>query len=483
MADWKEQLKLALDGVVSGGNFAVTGTVDGPLPEVAVRGVGKLALPIDADQANDLIFAGLPAPYGKGAKTVLDPAVRKATQFEADRVRFSDDWDATIRRVATGAATALGVSGGGASVEAHLYKLLVYEPGGHFTAHRDTEKEPGMFGTLLVQLPVAGGHTGGELSISHQQGREEFWDTEAAAAAAAGAPAAGGGNSGATGAPAGGFQQQQQPVLQYAAFYADCEHELSQVKSGLRVVLAYNLVRVQQAAVVAAAAATTAAASGDAAAASIAGPPTANSSAPSSASAVTEAVRAWEAAASSAGAGAAVQPLVTLLLAHRYTETNLDFGMLKGDDAAKVQALLECPLLDVHLVLFTKEVSGRADMYCSDGDPEEDLEYAQEMAGMDEEYFCETEVKAWVSPLFGRLRHVGGKDALGLKLEELEDSLLGGEQVFPDDLTPDMRMYVPHTGNEGPDITYWYHRALAVVWPRSRRPMLPAAVQGCLTSA
>jgi hypothetical protein len=46
----------------------------------------------------------------------------------------------------------------GAGVEARLYKLLLYEPGGHFVTHRDTEKEAGMFATLLICLPVGGGH-------------------------------------------------------------------------------------------------------------------------------------------------------------------------------------------------------------------------------------------------------------------------------------------------------------------------------------
>lgn len=59
-------------------------------------------------------------------------------------------------------------SGDSPSVEARLYKLLLYEQGGHFAAHQDTEKERGMVGTLVVQLPCAGGHTGGSLRIRHK---------------------------------------------------------------------------------------------------------------------------------------------------------------------------------------------------------------------------------------------------------------------------------------------------------------------------
>ncbi|CAN0450803.1 unnamed protein product, partial [Hapterophycus canaliculatus] len=40
-----------------------------------------------------------------------------------------------------------------------------YESGGHFRPHKDTEKEAGMFGTLVVQLPTASGHEGGTLLV------------------------------------------------------------------------------------------------------------------------------------------------------------------------------------------------------------------------------------------------------------------------------------------------------------------------------
>ena len=50
-------------------------------------------------------------------------------------------------------------------VKSELYKLLVYEPGGFFKPHRDTEKADGMFATLVVQLPSS--FTGGTFVVSH----------------------------------------------------------------------------------------------------------------------------------------------------------------------------------------------------------------------------------------------------------------------------------------------------------------------------
>ena len=253
------------------------------------------------------------------------------------------------------AAALLGVYGGAAAgVEARLYKLLVYERGGHFRPHRDTEKEPGMFGSLLIQLPVAGGHNGGRLSV-HLQQEQVLWDT-AAAATPPGAVVTSGG-SGSDGASAA--VKPPAAVLQYAAFYADCEHELSEVESGLRVVLAYNLVRTQVGAnTVATAASATATAASEAAAGRAAEAEAAAASRGAALRALAEAVRAWEAA------GEDSQSLVALPLAHKYTEASLGFGALKGDDGAKVRALLDCPELEVHLLLVDKTVRVRAQLVC-----------------------------------------------------------------------------------------------------------------------
>ncbi len=50
-------------------------------------------------------------------------------------------------------------------VEAKLYKLLVYESGGKFDKHHDTEKEHGMFGTMVVELHSD--YEGGAMTVVH----------------------------------------------------------------------------------------------------------------------------------------------------------------------------------------------------------------------------------------------------------------------------------------------------------------------------
>jgi hypothetical protein len=59
---------------------------------------------------------------------------------------------------------------------AELHSLNVYGRGGHFVAHKDTPREPSVFGTLVVCLPLAFG--GGRLVVE-QESRATFdWETQ-----------------------------------------------------------------------------------------------------------------------------------------------------------------------------------------------------------------------------------------------------------------------------------------------------------------
>lgn len=101
-------------------------------------------------------------------------------------------------------------------LEAHFYKLLIYEKGSFFLPHRDGEKLDRMVATLVVVLPSA--HSGGELVIRHDQ-KEVVVD----------------------------FSAKSSFDTQFAAFFADCEHEVRPVTSGVRLALVYNLTLEKQA--------------------------------------------------------------------------------------------------------------------------------------------------------------------------------------------------------------------------------------------
>lgn len=96
--------------------------------------------------------------------------------------------------------TALGVNANLACPE--LYKLLLYEEGGFFKKHRDTEKSAGIFATLVVQLPSI--FEGGSFIVS-DGGKSQTFEMATDTAPYS---------------------------CQYVAHYADCEHEIQPVKSG-----------------------------------------------------------------------------------------------------------------------------------------------------------------------------------------------------------------------------------------------------------
>jgi predicted 2-oxoglutarate/Fe(II)-dependent dioxygenase YbiX len=306
-AAWEEQLAEALSQVGQPGAFAFSGAVDNVpafAPAVTVEGLGRLVLPLCAEQAAALRAAAEPAPFGRGSETVLDERVRRARQVPAARVSVAPAaWAAALARTVARAAAALGIRDSDAlGVTATLDKLVLYEPGGHFAPHKDTEKAPGMFGTLVVQLPCAGGHAGGELVVRHQ-GRRVRVDFAASSTA-------------------GG-------VFPCAAFFArDCTHELTPLTAGMRLALLYNLVRTTPGA-----------------------PP-----APADGAAADAALAAAAAAWAAAGAGARAR--IALPLEHAYTPASVSFTALKGRDAFLARALLACPALDVRLALLHKTQTG-----------------------------------------------------------------------------------------------------------------------------
>src|SRR6267154_1163612 len=129
--------------------------------------VGRIAFPILPAQAERLVAIAEAAPYGRGQETVVDREVRRTWQIDSAKVRIGGrHWDKTLAGLVADIALGLGVSG---PVAADFYKLLVYDTGSFFVDHRDTEKVPGMFATMVLVLPSA--HSGGELVIKHL-GRE-----------------------------------------------------------------------------------------------------------------------------------------------------------------------------------------------------------------------------------------------------------------------------------------------------------------------
>ena len=400
----------ALMEVETTGAFAAGGKLEGcPLPGLVVEGVGAIALPLQPDQAESLAKHSVQAPFGRGADTVVDTAVRLCRQIEPAKIQLGAAWNAYIQKRAAAYVDQLGVSND--NVEARLYKLVLYEEGGFFKSHKDTEKEPGMFGSLVVQLPAK--HDAGTLAVRHR-GEEKLFD----------------------------FSNDSDSYFYAAAFYTDCKHELHPVKNGTRLCLLYNLVRV----------------GGD-------GPLPSLAEHDALCDTLLQIAYQWENDENP-------PEKLCLALDHEYTSANLAFRNLKGADKARVDALLKSNGFDLHLALVQKYMKGtpvyernyRYKRYEYDSDDDGGYGQRGKHYEMEDCFESSTTVLEWVG--------VPDSDE-DIDLDDdidLEDAMLNGEELFDTDANPDEEDFEDYMGNYGPTLEHWYRRAVLVIWPHTKNP-------------
>ena len=403
MAQAIEELLLAVDRP---GDFCAHGRLLSPMPRLDVKGAGALSFPVPEAQVQALIAVAERAPYGKGPATVVDRSVRDCLQIDAARICLAGaGWRDTFGRVLTAAADGLGCPAD--RLDAQLYKLLIYEPGGFFVSHRDTEKADGMIATLSIALPVAG--AGGDIVVRHR-GRERTFDMSAA----------------------------EPSELAFAAFYADCEHEVRPVTEGYRLSLVFNLCL-------------------------RAGDTDTPRTAPDYDQHVDRLARrlaAWR-------RGSDGLEKLAWVLEHEYSEAGLSFDALKNRDAALARILAaaagraDCAL---HAAILHLEEWGAASYSGGYADwgwgasDDDDLE-------MEEVEDYRQWLDGWVGP-------DGDRPPFG----EID---LSPEERLPhdalDDAEPDEQRIEEATGNAGATVERTYRRAALVLWPASRTLSVVAA--------
>lgn len=409
MTDLTAELAQTLKTIRRPGDFYVSGTFDLIPPGIHIDGFGPLSLPVLPDQAARLIAAATPAPFGRGEDTVIDTEVRRSWQIGPERVSIAGKrWGATLDAIVARAAAGLGAGDG---VEAEFYKLLVYDAGSFFVSHRDTEKSPGMFATLVIALPSVS--VGGDLVVRHS-GRDVTVD----------------------------MRSDDPGEARFAAFYADCLHEVRTVESGCRVTLIYNLIRDGRKPK----------------------PPRYESEEDR----IVALLDGWREEAVSEGD--AWPAKVVYPLDHAYTPAELSFTSLKGADAAAAGVLASAAKragCDLHLALLTIEESGSAD-YTGGGrsgrgrwrEPDAD-DFA-----IGEIFDHSAMLTAW--------RGLGGETPGFGDMPVDEDDFSPPDVV--EAMSPDEQQFHEATGNEGATLERTYRRAALVLWPTATfLPMIAAA--------
>jgi predicted 2-oxoglutarate/Fe(II)-dependent dioxygenase YbiX len=392
----------ALATVSRPGTFFIAGSQQMLAPGLEVDGVGAIGLPLTAVQAEQLIASAERAPYGRGEATVTDITVRRTWQIGADRVQLrSKYWPATLASIVTHVAEGLGVAD---PIDAELYKLLIYDQGSFFVPHRDTEKSPGMFATLILVLPSVS--EGGELIVRHK-------DRAARLA----------------------LRCEEPSDVAFGAFYADCVHEVLPVTAGHRLVLVYNLLR--------------------RGAGRLPGIPDYNNEVAT----VAERLERWAETQDGSEPDKLIFPLE-----HAYTPAELSFAALKGADAGVGQVVVAAAVLagcSVHLALVSIEESGSAvqtggyqrsrhSRYHDDDDDEE-----FEVVEVDQR---DATASDWRRP------DSVASPLTDLPVLETEFS----PPLSFEELEPDEEHFHEATGNEGATYERTYRRAALILWPENR---------------
>ncbi|EON69319.1 hypothetical protein W97_08579 [Coniosporium apollinis CBS 100218] len=440
--DLKMDILDCLDAVQCVGSFATLGKLDGIVePDIYINlsaGATHVHVPLLEEHAKAIIAVSHQAPFGKGTETIIDASVRKTWELNHNQFELRNpEWQQYVAQIAKKVAAELGISRGTGTFQAQLYKMLLYEKGAMFKAHTDTEKVPGMFGTLVVCLPSK--HKGGAVALRHKKQTKMFRTED--------------------------FKQS------YAAWYSDVKHEVTEVTSGYRWVLTYNLVY------------------------------SGHVYEPLSAADNTRHARFLAAVFENwredinndendhVYTGDPPPEELIYLLDHQYTDESLRFSALKGKDLVKAQLLKDsCDQADccVYLASLERKVYGGVkddyDEYYGRGfgyydDEESENGDSEDENSEDEPTDCSKDrpTRRYASDFheiidecdkslkLKRVVDFAGR-VVGTEFDVDEDNIIQDEPFK--DREPDEEDFEGYTGNEGASTTHWYRNTALVLVPK-----------------
>src|SRR5215475_5667118 len=410
----RERLARLLGDSEPAGSFSAQLLAPAHLLQLEVSGVGPVRLPVRAPLAKKLVTVARSAMFGRGEETLTDTNVRDTWELTPDQITLAGPgWTALMDGALEHFRDELGFPQT-ARLRAELHSMLVYGKGQFFLPHQDSEKHDAMVGTLVVSLPST--HTGGELVIAHAGQSRAY--------------------------RASGQE------LTFVAFYADCHHQVTPVRSGYRVTLTFNLLADAE--------------------------PPAGEAGPDAELArcltehfTTPATRRY------GGRDLGPPRRLVFLLDHEYTQRGLSWSRLKGADterAALMRAAAE--QAGCETVLALAEVKETWDALPSDSDQWDDYHEDENDEGEDEGYRDADEAPGefQLNDLIDDEITLGwwtvpdGADGEPISLHVPDHEVCA---TTPNaDLEPYKSEYEGYMGNFGNTLDRWYRRAAVVLWPR-----------------
>ncbi|WP_416985105.1 2OG-Fe(II) oxygenase [Streptomyces sp. T028] len=412
MAAPRDRLAGLLGGAKAAGAFSAR--LEAPVAGLGLEvvGVGPVRLPLRAPQVKRLISVARPALFGRGEQTLSDTSVRDTWQILPDQLSLAGpSWSSLLGGALEHFRDALGLPSA-TRLWAEPHAMLVYGKGQFFLPHQDSEKDDAMVGTLVLSLPSA--HTGGELVVEHA-GQERAY-------------------------------RASKTDLTLVAFYADCRHQVTPVRSGYRVTLTFNL---------------------------LAEPGTSTEASGPLAELAHSLGRHFGSPAKPRYGTRELDPPTRLvyLLDHEYTQRGLSWERLKGADVGRA-ALLRAAAgqAGCESVLALAEVKETWDAYPERDDPWDDYGYDEDDeeesgdAGEDGGYVLQELVDDEITLGWWTGSDGTGGEPISLRVHDYEVCASTANA----DLTPYDSQYEGYMGNYGNTLDRWYRRAAVVVWPRER---------------
>ncbi|KAH7117235.1 hypothetical protein B0J13DRAFT_203422 [Dactylonectria estremocensis] len=205
---WRGQLLEALDSIQAAGKIAAFNHYPAfTNPGLTIEEDRLIPLPLCENDAQAIKSVCRQAPFGRGDETLVDTTVRNTWELDPSQFRLANpQWASFLESILKDTAKGLGLT----QITAKPHKLLLYEQGSFFKRHKDSEKERGMIGTLVVCLPSQ--HEGADVDLSFGSQHSAF----------------------AT-APTSKFD------LSSMAWFSDVTHEVKELRSGYRLVLTYKI--------------------------------------------------------------------------------------------------------------------------------------------------------------------------------------------------------------------------------------------------